>query len=155
MLDLFPLELLLHVRVPQHEVLAEAVDLEVGVVHHEPAILGRWFRFDLLGPLLVDHLLYLLLPPLSQIRVLKLVPQLVVQFLVHQVPVHVLLQHSRIDQVLAAQLIDLLLANEFVLVVDHFGVVLLQLLSDVLDVGHPFGTGAQLRDEIASDPRVV
>lgn len=50
---------------PQHVVLTETIDFEVRVVHHESAVLGDLLSFYLFGPLLVDHLFDLLLPPLG------------------------------------------------------------------------------------------
>lgn len=68
---------------------------------------------------------------------------------------HVLLQHLGVYEVLAPQLRHLLLAHELVFVVDHLAVLLLQLFSDVVDVGNPLRSWPQLRDEIAADLGVL
>lgn len=68
---------------------------------------------------------------------------------------HVLLQHLSVYQVLTTKLIDFLLTDEFVFVVDHFSVLLLQFFSDTVNIRHPFRTRTQLRDEIAAYLGVV
>ena len=51
---------------------------------------------------------------------------------------HVFFQHFGIDESFTAKFIDLLFAHEFVLVKDHFFLLLLEFLGNVFDVGHPF-----------------
>ena len=70
----------------------------------------------------------------------------------HQIAMHVFLQHFGIDQVFAAEIADLLLADKLVLIIDHFAMLLFQFFSDVIDIRDPFGAWTQLRDEIAAYP---
>jgi hypothetical protein len=73
----------------------------------------------------------------------------------HQVSVHVLFQHLRIDEVLAGQISDLLLADELVLIIYHFAVLFFQLFGDVVYVRNPLWTWAELRYEITADLRLL
>jgi hypothetical protein len=63
---------------------------------------------------------------------------------------HVFLQHLGIDQVFAGKIADLLLADKLVLIIHYFTMLLLQLFSDVVNIGDPFRPWTQLRDEIAA-----
>jgi hypothetical protein len=92
-LDLLLLQLLLEMRVPQHVVLAEAIDFEVWMAHHEPAVINGGLSFYLFGPVLVDYLLNFLLAPFGQVCVLQLIPQFVVQFFMHEIAVHMFFKH--------------------------------------------------------------
>jgi hypothetical protein len=65
--------------------------------------------------------------------------------------VHVLFEHLRVDEVFAAEFEHFLLADELILVIDHFAVLLLQFFGDVVHVWHPFRAWTQLGDEVASD----
>lgn len=69
----------------------------------------------------------------------------------HQVPMHILLQHLRINQIFTAKLTNFLFTHEFVLIIDNFAMLLLKLLSNVVNVGHPFGPRTELRDKIAAN----
>lgn len=59
------------------------------------------------------------------------------------------------DQVLAVQIVDLLLTDEPVLVINHFAIDFLQLFCHVLQVWNPTGCGTQFRDEVATDLRIL
>lgn len=63
----------------------------------------------------------------------------------HQVPMHIFLEHFCVDKVFTAKLIHLLFTNEFILVVNYFFFLLLQLFSDVFNVGYPFWGWTKLR----------
>lgn len=73
----------------------------------------------------------------------------------HQVAMHVLFEHFGVNQVLTAKFVDLLFAYEFVLIVNYFLFLFLELLGDVLDVRHPFRGRPQLRNEVTPDPSVL
>lgn len=156
MLPFLLLQLLFEMRVAQHVVLAETVHFEVRVISYfEPLVHYCLLRLDLLGHLLVHQLFHLFLAALYDVGLLKLVLQFVVQSQVHQVSVHVFLQHLGVDEVFTAQLSHFLLAHEFVFVVDHLAVLFLQFLSDVVDIWHPLWSWTKLRDEIAADLGVL
>jgi len=143
------------VRVPQHVILAISVDLEIGIVgHFETIVKDGLLDFYLFGHLLVDQLFHFLFSSLENVGLLEFILQLVVQFQVHEISVHVLLQHLGIDEVFAAKLADLLFAHEFILIVYHFAVLLFELFGDAVDVGHPLGAWPELRDKIAADFRL-
>lgn len=149
-------QLLLQVRVAQHVVLAETVHFVVRVIQHLETLVHHCLLcLDLLWHLLVHQLFDLLLPALNDVGLLEFVLQLVVQPKVHQVAVHVLLQHLGVDQVLTAQLSHFLLAHELVFVVYHLAVLFLQFFGDVVDVRNPLWSWPELRDEIAANLGVL
>jgi hypothetical protein len=139
---LLSLELLSQMRVPNHVLFTVAIDLEIGVGHLEPSVFFHSLAFYNFGHFAVDHFINLLLSALRNVCILDLISEFVVKLLVHQVAMHVLSKHSSIDEVLATKLLDFLLAYKFVLIVDHFSVVLLELLSDAVHIWNPLGTWA-------------
>lgn len=139
----------------QHVILAVFVDLEIGIIgHFETIVNHRLLDFYLFRHLLVDQLFHFLFPSLQNVGLLEFVFEFVVQFQVHEIPVHVLLQHFGIDQVFTAELADLLFAHKFVLIVYHFAVLFFELFGDVVNVGHPLGAGPELRNKVAADFRL-
>lgn len=50
---------------------------------------------------------------------------------------------------------NFLFAYEFILIVDHFSVVLFKFFSDVVHVGNPFRTRSELRNKETTDFRVI
>jgi hypothetical protein len=124
MLSLLLLQLSLHVRVALHELLAETVDLEIGILHDETSICDFILAGHLHRHILIDLLFDLLLSLLSNIGTFQFIPNLIVQSLMHQIAVHVLLQQLSVDEILATKFIHLLLADELILVINHLCVLL-------------------------------
>ena len=81
--------------------------------------------------------------------------QLVIQSQMHQIPVHVLFEHFSIDEIFASQFVDFLFADELVLIVNYFLLLFFEFFSDIFDVRNPFGSGAKLRNEKASNFRIL
>ena len=129
-------------RVPNHVLFTVAIDLEIGVGHLEPSIFFQSLAFYNFGNFAVDHFINLLLSSLRNVGILDLISEFVVKLFVHQVAMHMLSKHSSIDKVLAAKLLNLLLAYKFILIVDHLSMVLLELLSDAVHIWNPLGTWA-------------
>lgn len=145
------LQLLLQVWMAQHVVLAETVHFVVRIIHDFEAVVHECLLcLDLLWHLLVHQLFDLLLAAFYDVGLLEFVFQLVVQTQVHQVSVHVFLQHLGVDKVLTAQLCHFLFAHEFVFVVNHLAVLFLQFFSYVVHVWDPLWSWTKLRDEIAA-----
>lgn len=69
----------------------------------------------------------------------------------HQIAMHVLLEHLCVDQILAAKLANFLLAHELVLVIHNLTVLLLKFLCNVVHIWHPLGARTKLRNEVTSD----
>jgi hypothetical protein len=64
-------------------------------------------------------------------------------------------EHFGIDEILTAQLVNFLLAYEFVLVVNHFGMLFFKFLRNVVNIGHPFRSRAKLRNKETPDFRII
>ena len=73
----------------------------------------------------------------------------------HQIPMHVLFQHLRSNQVRTTQLEYLLLRNKLILIINHFPLIFLQLFRDILDERHPLRRRTQLRDKITPNLRIL
>ncbi len=152
-------QLLFHVRVSQHVILWKSVDLEIRVVlHHwrESFVFFHWSRYLLHsgGKRFVQIFIHLSLDFCLQVHGIDFAFELVVESQVHQIPVHVLFEHFGVDQVVATQFINLLFADELVLVVNDLFLLFLELFCDIFDKGHPFGSRAELRNEKTADFRV-
>lgn len=72
----------------------------------------------------------------------------------HQVSMHVLLEHPGSNEVRTAKFKDLLLGDELVLIIDNFFILFLQLFSDILNIWYPLGSAPKLRYEVASNFRI-
>jgi hypothetical protein len=151
-LNLLLLQLFLEVGVAQHVVFTKTVDLVVGVsADLETTVLRQFLGLYLARQVLCDELVDFPFAFLEDVGVSEFVFEFVEEFEVHEVAVHVLFEHLCVYEVFAAEFKHFLLTHEFILVIDHFAVLLLQFFGDVVHVGHPFRAWTQLRDEVASD----
>lgn len=97
------LQLPLEVRMTQHVILTEPVHLEIGIVGHlETFVNNGLLDLHLFGHLLIDDVLNFLFSSFENVGLLYFVLELVIKFEMHQVAMHVFLQHFGIDQVFAA-----------------------------------------------------
>lgn len=122
------------------------------VLHREAAVhwlLNCWL--NALGQLFFELLLQFLLLVLLEVERLLVGTQAVVELEMNQVAVQIGLQQFGSDQILAVQVVELLLTHKPILIVHHLAACLLQLLSHIFQIGYPPRGRSQLRDEEASD----
>lgn len=68
---------------------------------------------------------------------------------------HMFFEHLGVDKVLATQLINLLFADELVLIINHLSVLFFKLFRNIVDIGHPLRPRSELRDKETSNFRVI
>jgi hypothetical protein len=73
----------------------------------------------------------------------------------HQISMHVFFEHFGVNEILAAELVNFLLANEFVLIINHFSMFFFKFLGNVINIGYPFRAGTKLRNKETSDFRII
>ena len=123
----------------QHVIFTVLVDLEIRIIGDFKTIVKNCLLyFYLFGHLLVDQLFHFLFSSFEKVGPFQLVLQFVVKLEMHEISMHVFLQHFGIDEILAVEFAHFLLADEFILVVYHFAVLFFELFGDVVHVGHPF-----------------
>lgn len=149
------LELLLHVRVTLHVFFTETIDLEIWVAHLESTVSNCLYCLDLFGHLFINNLFDFPLLSFTDISIFQFISQFVVEFQMHQIAVHVFFEHFGINEILTAQLVNFLLAYEFVLIINHFSMLFFQFLCNVVNVRHPFRSRTKLRNKETSNFRII
>ena len=133
-------KLFFQVRVSDHVLLGELVYLKVWIVfyHSESSVLlDHCFLFYPFWGLILKLLVHLFLNFASISSRIDFIFKLVIEPQVHQITMHILLQHFCVNQVLTSKFINFLLTYKLILIVDDFLLLLLKLLCYILNVRNP------------------
>ncbi len=74
--------------------------------------------------------------------------KLVVQFGMHQITMHILLEQFGPNEMFALDVLNLVIADKSELIVYEFLLILLQFFSHIADEGHPFGGDSHFWREV-------